>query len=100
MCIRDRCRGKSKASKVVQREVEKMMSLASEFAILLDLDAQALASVAEPDIARAVLMMRQGKVDTRPGYDGVYGEIKVDVGSGGLKPVSYTHLTLPTISSV
>jgi len=79
------CRGKSKASKVVQREVEKMMSLASEFAILLDLDAQALASVAEPDIARAVLMMRQGKVDTRPGYDGVYGEIKVDVGSGGLK---------------
>lgn len=79
------CRGKSKAGKVVQREVEKMMSLASEFAILLDLDAQALASVAEPDIARAVLMMRQGKVDTRPGYDGVYGEIKVDVGSGGLK---------------
>lgn len=72
------CRGKGKTSKIVQREVEKMMNFASEFAILLDLSAQELASVAEPDVAEAVWLMRQGKVYTRPGYDGVYGEIKVN----------------------
>lgn len=75
------CRGKGKTSKTVQREVEKMMGHASELAILLDLSAEELSSMSEPDVAEAVLLMREGKVDTRPGYDGVYGEIKVNMHS-------------------
>ncbi|MFA6099719.1 MAG: endonuclease Q family protein [Patescibacteria group bacterium] len=73
---------KTKVSKAVQQEYELMLAKASEFSILLDLNEESLSSICKPEIAQAILRMRKGEVDIRPGYDGVYGEVHVrDVAS-------------------
>jgi PHP family Zn ribbon phosphoesterase len=36
-----------------------------------------LERVAPPEIVSSILKMRAGEVEIRPGYDGIYGEIKV-----------------------
>jgi uncharacterized protein (TIGR00375 family) len=69
--------GKSKTSKGVQAEYEAMLAKASEFAYLLDLDENGLVANCRPEIAKAILRMRKGEVDIRPGYDGVYGQVHV-----------------------
>ncbi|MEW6188107.1 MAG: endonuclease Q family protein [Thermodesulfobacteriota bacterium] len=50
----------------------------SEFRILLDLEEEELRSFMEDDLVRAVLRVRQGRVQVRPGYDGVYGQVKIE----------------------
>lgn len=49
----------------------------NEFAILLNVDAEDLLRAATPLIAQAIINARLGKVEVIPGYDGVYGKIKV-----------------------
>jgi uncharacterized protein (TIGR00375 family) len=69
--------GKRTQAKAVIAEYEKMIDKASEFAILLDLSENELLKIAKPEIAAGIIRMRAGKVNVRPGYDGVYGEIHV-----------------------
>lgn len=69
--------GKGKASKAVKTEYDRMVDCASEFSILLDLDEETLAACAMPDVALNILHMRAGQVDIRPGYDGVFGEVRI-----------------------
>jgi uncharacterized protein (TIGR00375 family) len=69
--------GKRTQAKAVIAEYEKMIEQASEFSILLDLPENELFKIAKPEIATGILRMRAGKVNVRPGYDGVYGEIHV-----------------------
>jgi uncharacterized protein (TIGR00375 family) len=45
----------------------------SEFAVLLDAEEQELEKVVDEKLARAIVDVRKGKVEIRPGYDGVYG---------------------------
>jgi uncharacterized protein (TIGR00375 family) len=45
----------------------------SEFAVLLDAEEKELEKVVDEKLAKAIVDVRKGKVEIRPGYDGVYG---------------------------
>jgi uncharacterized protein (TIGR00375 family) len=69
---------KGTQTKTVQSKFKKILaSLGSEFKILRQIEIEQIRSAGFPVIAEAIKRMRQGKVHVKPGYDGVYGEIKV-----------------------
>ena len=49
----------------------------TEFNILLEVSRQELKSATLPEIAEGVIKVREGKVEIKPGYDGVYGRISL-----------------------
>ncbi len=53
--------------------------LGSEFTILLDTPPEQIASIAGPGLAELIRMMREGKLEITPGYDGVYGKLDTPV---------------------
>ncbi len=70
--------GVGKGSKKVQAEYESLVAKgASEFGVLLDLSYEQLQSLTDPAVALAINNVRQGQVEATPGYDGVYGIIKI-----------------------
>ncbi len=70
--------GFGKASKRVMAEVSRLLADGrSEFQILLDMPTSKLERITSSEITTAILAMREGKVEIRPGYDGVYGRVKV-----------------------
>ncbi|MDO8524559.1 MAG: endonuclease Q family protein [bacterium] len=65
-------------SKKVDIEYQKLIkNCGSELDILLEMPIEKLREKTLPDIAKAIDLMRQGKVQAIPGYDGVFGKIKV-----------------------
>ncbi len=70
--------GVSVASKKVAQYYNNLTkNLGSELDILLDSAEEDISKNSLPKIGRAVIKMRQGKVAIKPGYDGVYGKIKI-----------------------
>jgi uncharacterized protein (TIGR00375 family) len=70
--------GKGRASKSVTALYAKLVAgLGPEFEILLDLPTERIAAVAGGRLAEAVARMRAGKLALVPGYDGVYGQVKI-----------------------
>jgi DNA helicase-2/ATP-dependent DNA helicase PcrA len=64
------------ASKKVQAEYLRVLSeLGDEFSILLDRDLADIRRLGSEKLAEAIGLMRQGKVSTAPGYDGVFGKV-------------------------
>jgi len=62
----------------VEKEYNKFINtFGSEFNILLDVKEGELRKRCAPKIASAITRVRQGNVNVLPGYDGVYGEVKV-----------------------
>ncbi|MFA6421966.1 MAG: endonuclease Q family protein [Candidatus Buchananbacteria bacterium] len=49
----------------------------SEFEILIDLDEKELFKIFDKEVVNAILNVRNGNVLINPGYDGVYGTVKI-----------------------
>ncbi len=72
------CQKKSKNAKAVIVQYEEMIAKGvSEFNILLELSRENIKNISNELVAEAVMRMRAGNVMAIPGYDGVYGIVKV-----------------------
>jgi len=49
----------------------------NEFSVLIDVPRQELEAVTLPEIAEGIIRVREGKVFIEPGYDGIYGKIRI-----------------------
>ncbi|MFQ6052893.1 MAG: endonuclease Q family protein [Candidatus Bathyarchaeia archaeon] len=49
----------------------------TEYAVLLDASVEELAGAVGRRLAEAIIAVREGRVEVRPGYDGVYGEVSL-----------------------
>ncbi len=69
---------KSTGSKKVQAMYESMIeALGSEFDILLDISISSIRSNSTDAIAEGIDRMRKGNIKIRPGYDGIFGQVKI-----------------------
>jgi uncharacterized protein (TIGR00375 family) len=65
-------------SKRVQEMYEQMIAqIGSEFDVLLKVKVEEIAKVAGERVAEAVEKVRKGEIEMNPGYDGVFGEVKI-----------------------
>ncbi len=68
----------STAGKKVQELYEKMIAnIGNEFHILLDADRASITTIAGDQVAEAVYRVRSGQLSITPGYDGIYGKVKI-----------------------
>ncbi|MBW2971489.1 endonuclease Q family protein [Candidatus Woesearchaeota archaeon] len=65
--------GKGMATKGIWEEYHKILKLGTEMHILLNSPREELMKVTTEKMARAIMNNREGKINIRPGYDGVYG---------------------------
>ncbi len=66
------------ATKAVSQEYERLIKqIGPELTILFDRTEEELRSIALPKVADGILRVRNRQVEIKPGYDGVYGKIKV-----------------------
>ena len=67
-----------------------------EFAALIDAPLEALNQVVDTQIAQAIVKVRDGTIRVTPGYDGVYGQLALDMNTSSIgKPKN--KLTQPII---
>lgn len=59
----------------------------NEYTVLLETPRDQLQTVVGPEIASAILRIRNGDITVRPGYDGIYGEIALDAPSPSSAPL-------------
>jgi len=70
--------GLGKRTKTVKGIYEKLTTyFGNEFRILLDIPLGDLEKSADGKIARSIIKVRDEKVEIKPGYDGVYGEVRI-----------------------
>jgi uncharacterized protein (TIGR00375 family) len=64
--------------KKVKEEYKNLLKkFGSEFKILLDVSSQELKAAVLPEIAEGIIRVREGRVSIEPGYDGVYGKVRI-----------------------
>ena len=70
--------GQGTGTKRVDKEYQNLIKeFKSEFEVLLNTSEEDLKRTTLAEIAEGIIRVRQGKVDLEPGYDGVYGKIKI-----------------------
>ena len=71
--------GVSVASKKVWQEYFRLVNhFGSEFNVLFDAKKEEMAKVVDGKVADAIIAVRENKVEIKPGYDGVYGQLVFD----------------------
>ena len=69
---------KSPSGKKVQTMYEEMIAtIGNEFEILLDKSIEEINIASTPAIAEAIKRMRANQMNIRPGYDGIFGQVKI-----------------------
>jgi uncharacterized protein (TIGR00375 family) len=72
------CLGVNVGTKQVEEEYKNLIEkFGNEFKILLEVPREDLKTVVSSEIAEGVIRAREGKVYVEPGYDGVYGGIRI-----------------------
>lgn len=67
-----------KGTKMVETKYRDLVTrLGTEFEILLDIPQEDIKRVTDGYIAEMIMKVRSGEVEVRPGYDGVYGEVRI-----------------------
>ena len=62
----------------VEKEYKNLIEkFGNEFSVLIDVPRQELEAVTLPEIAEGIIRVREGKVFIEPGYDGIYGKIRI-----------------------
>jgi PHP family Zn ribbon phosphoesterase len=62
----------------VDQEYERMIqSLGPELEILFDRSGGEMTGHANPRVIEGILQVREGKAEIEPGYDGLYGKVKI-----------------------
>jgi PHP family Zn ribbon phosphoesterase len=56
--------------------------------VLLEAKREDILAVSLPEIAEGIMLVREGKVNIRPGYDGEFGKISIFEKSGQQKKIS------------
>lgn len=69
--------GVNKNSKKVSNLYLSLVEKKSEFEILIDAQASELKEIMDQELVDLILAVRRGKVEIRPGFDGVYGKISI-----------------------
>ena len=65
-------------TKQVSEEYRNLIKkFGNEFAVLLEASWEDLKAATLPEIAEGIMRVREGKVYIEPGYDGVYGKIRI-----------------------
>ena len=70
--------GVGSGTKTVEKEYQNLIDkFKNEFNILLDVSQEEIERISLPEIAEGIVRVRKGKVFIEPGYDGVYGKVKI-----------------------
>jgi len=65
-------------AKQVREEYKSLVEkFGNEFEVLLNVPREDLKNVASPQVVEGIIRTREGKVKVEPGYDGVYGKIRI-----------------------
>ncbi len=72
------CLGVGGRTKQVEQEYKNLIEkFGSEFEVLLNTPETELKNVTLPEITEGIIRVRQGRVNVEPGYDGVFGKIRI-----------------------
>jgi len=84
------------SKRVLEHYNNLIKNLGSELKILLESTEKEIAEKSLPEIASGIIKMREGKVSIEPGYDGVYGKIKIfsEKNNLGIKKKNLNQKTL------
>jgi len=70
--------GMMTGTKQVEGEYKNLIDkFGNEFKVLIDVPRQDLEAVALPEITEGIIRVREGRVFIEPGYDGVYGKVRI-----------------------
>jgi uncharacterized protein (TIGR00375 family) len=79
--------GRGVGTKEVVKQYQNLIEkLGPEFNILLSASREDLKSATLPEIAEGIIRVREGKIFVEPGYDGVYGKVRIFSKGGQRKP--------------